>query len=125
MIDPARFANRFWSRVDRKEYSKCWPWQGPRTGSQDYGIFCCAGSAIYAHRFAYMLNFGEIPKGQVIMHTCDMPHCVNPLHLKAGSQRDNIRDSVRKGRWLTEVRWKHLRKRQPRGRDGRYLKEDK
>lgn len=34
----------------------------------------------------------------VVRHTCDVPKCVNPGHLVAGTQLDNIRDMERRGR---------------------------
>ena len=51
---------------------------------------------ISAHRLAFKLAYGHLPK--VVMHTCDNPKCVNPKHLKAGTQSDNIKDSYNKGR---------------------------
>ena len=39
------------------------------------------------------------PPGMVIMHSCDNPACCNPEHLVLGTQSDNIRDCVAKGRW--------------------------
>lgn len=115
----SRLTNRFWARVDRGSPDSCWLWEGPKTGSQAYGAFCFDSKYVYAHRFAYILHHGEIPDGHVVMHTCDTPHCVNPAHLKSGTQQDNILDSVRKGRWLTEARWESL-ERQEREPDGRY-----
>lgn len=39
-----------------------------------------------------------MPSGKQACHTCDFPPCVNPDHLFAGSQSENIIDSVLKGR---------------------------
>ena len=40
----------------------------------------------------------------IVMHTCDMPACVNPAHLRVGTQLNNVRDSIAKGRWYTDKR---------------------
>jgi len=55
-------------------------------------------SRIMAHRFAWLASRGDIPAGQEVCHRCDNPACVNPDHLFLGSHRDNLLDSIRKGR---------------------------
>lgn len=47
---------------------------------------------------AYILQWGSIPEGAVIRHTCDESFCVNPLHLVSGSQKENMQDKVNRGR---------------------------
>ncbi len=51
-----------------------------------------------AHRASYQVYKGDIPDGLVIMHSCDNPSCVNPDHLTAGTQKQNIHDMMKKGR---------------------------
>lgn len=49
------------------------------------------------HRVVYVqahgLNLADI-HGKVIRHTCDNPGCINPDHLLAGTQRQNIHDCI-------------------------------
>ena len=98
--------NRFWSKVDRSEVEGCWLWQGtialPNQCGQRYGSFGFTehGKSVSyrAHRFAWMVCNGEIPDGMVIMHTCDVPLCVNPSHLRAATQAENVADRDIKGR---------------------------
>lgn len=76
---------------------KCIEWQGPKDGG-GYGYVKHEKKLWKAHRLAYHLAYGDIPNGQYICHKCDNPPCVNPLHLFAGTQQDNVRDMVSKGR---------------------------
>jgi hypothetical protein len=100
---------RFWKKVERGSPDDCWLFQGGTFGSKGYGAFAYAGKKPgYAHRFSYEAHHGPIPEGAVIMHLCDEPKCVNPAHLKAGSQRQNIRDSMKKGRWMSRARKEYL-----------------
>jgi len=48
------------------------------------------------HRWVYFQKTGEEP--EVVMHTCDNPACINPDHLRAGTQLENIQDRVKKSR---------------------------
>jgi len=48
------------------------------------------------HRAVFYKIAGYLP--EVVMHTCDNPRCINPEHLIAGTQSDNMQDMLRKGR---------------------------
>jgi len=85
----------------------CWLWIAALSSKQrlkDYGKayihkgFVCGGMRTRAHRAAWILANGPIPKGMSVLHRCDRPRCVNPMHLFLGTQDDNMKDSARKGR---------------------------
>jgi len=88
---------RFWTYV--KKTDTCWNWIGGTTG-RGYGHFYDGTKEMLAHRFSYILSHGSIPDGLYICHTCDHPLCVNPNHLFAGTQKDNLKDASMKGRQL-------------------------
>lgn len=102
------------------EDTGCWDWTASRARG-GYGQFMSSvkdGRLWYrAHRFSYLAHKGEIPNGLVVMHTCDNPSCVNPEHLKVGTQTDNIRDRDEKERgiWTRTV---------SRGMDVRKIQSD-
>lgn len=52
-----------------------------------------------AHRVAFELAFGPLlPADLQVAHHCDEPSCINPEHLFAATNSDNVRDCVAKGR---------------------------
>ena len=75
----------------------CWIFTG---GSKNnfHGSLHYQGESWQAHRLAYTLVHGPIPEGMKVLHTCDVGMCVRPRHLFLGTQADNIRDMVNKGR---------------------------
>lgn len=78
--------------------SGCWIWVGSHLGPHSYGHICINYRTTLAHRYAYERFIGPIPPGLVVRHRCDTKSCVNPAHLVAGTQADNIADKVAKNR---------------------------
>lgn len=85
---------RFWANVDKRSFGECWYWNG-YMGSSGYGRFWFNGKNVPAHRMAWMIrNNREIPEGMLALHTCDNKRCVNPYHIKVGTQTENVLDSM-------------------------------
>jgi hypothetical protein len=89
--------SEFLARVSPEPNTGCWIWTGPLS-TTGYGWFRFNGRRVGAHRFALARFKAEIPEGMGALHTCDNTWCVNPDHLYAGTQSQNIRDSVARGR---------------------------
>ena len=91
---------KFFARVNvPADPSQCWTWTGTKS-NQGYGMFSVFGYSHPAHRLAFLLSGGAFGS-EVVMHTCDNPGCVNPLHLRAGTHQENSDDMVAKGRVVT------------------------
>ena len=52
---------------------------------------------------AHGLTLEDI-EGKVVRHKCDNPKCERPDHLEIGTQSDNIRDAVERGRHANNLR---------------------
>ena len=94
---------RFWKKVDRNgplptnrpELGPCWMWMGC-VGLKGYGRFIHPfpgelPGVWFAHRVAYRLVRGLIPKGKELDHLCRNHRCVNPGHLEAKTHKANLR----------------------------------
>lgn len=92
---------RFFKRVEKT--TDCWLWRGGVT-QQGYGQFTVGYKYYPAHKFSYEVTNGPVGKGMVICHKCDNPLCVNPTHLFVGTQADNMRDMILKGRHRNQVK---------------------
>lgn len=59
----------------------CWRWTAAKQQG-GYGMFKWQGIGQPAHRVVYRLIVGPIPAGMDVDHTCRVPECVSPDHLR-------------------------------------------
>lgn len=87
-------------KENSKENKKtgCWEWRGGKH-SFGYGKVFVRGKEYNTHRLMYSLAHPEQDiSGLNVCHHCDNPPCINPEHLYAGTQSQNILDCVKRGR---------------------------
>jgi len=89
MTEIRNIVDRFWEKVDVRGDDECWEWKAAK--SKGYGrIGGKNNTYIEAHRLAYMLVKGDIPKGYDLDHLCKNHGCVNPNHLEAVTHKENL-----------------------------------
>lgn len=100
-----RFTPAFVARFKRRlaQRGDCLEWNGCITvGYGAVGVRCLDGvrthQKLRAHRVAWEIAHNTPPTG-VVRHTCDNRICCNPAHLIDGTQKENIQDSIIKGRF--------------------------
>lgn len=101
MRDPVA---RFWKKVDRRGPDECWPWTANRN-PDGYGRFWFNNRLDNASRVTLFIAGIEPPTrepptshGWCALHSCDNPGCVNPAHLFWGTQPQNNKDRMIRGR---------------------------
>lgn len=84
----AKIAVRHETDVDGID-TPCWAWTAARNPA-GYGMVWWDGRMVLAHRLVYELLVGPIPAGLTLDHLCRVRWCVNPSHLEAVTQRENV-----------------------------------
>lgn len=89
--------------------SGCWNWNRCTNGS-GYGVMEINWQTHYVHRLSAQFFLGLAPTSMAfVLHKCDNRRCFNPKHLFLGTQSDNIRDMITKGRGLTGEKSPHAK----------------
>lgn len=73
----------------------CWLWMGcvDRDGyGRMRGLVDGVVWFMFAHRASFIVHKGNIPNRLHVLHRCDVPSCINPDHLYAGTHQQNMQD---------------------------------
>ena len=85
------------ARVKVDEVSGCWNWS--LTKDKDgYGKIKISGKHWRVHRAVYFTLNPDADKRLHVLHRCDNTCCCNPEHIYLGTNCDNVRDKVARGR---------------------------
>lgn len=102
------FQTRFWKYVDKNGplpnhqplLGPCWLWTGFL--DKHHRGHLRLGRAIEGQessaRASWIVHFGTIPDGKMILHHCDNGQCVRPSHLHVGNQKMNMEEKISRRR---------------------------
>lgn len=96
VAEPEYAAAHFWGCVDRTP-GGCWEYTGAKNW-KGYGTHRFAGRMMRAHRVAYLVAHGRLPRDLMVLHSCHNRACCNPVHLSLGDHARNMRE--RRGRGI-------------------------
>jgi hypothetical protein len=75
-------------RISKDSKTGCWSWTGAKIKGYPHATH--NGRSVLIHRFSYSIYVGKIKPGLVVHHECRNKSCVNPKHLRAVTQRENL-----------------------------------
>lgn len=102
MYYTAKEIARFWSHVVIAGENECWNWTGSLQ-PKGYGQVRLQRKTRRTSRVAWEIKYGAIPDDLFVLHKCDNRACCNPAHLFLGTNTDNMRDMMQKGRKVIGV----------------------
>ena len=92
--------------------TNCWEWTGSRK-KYGYGQICISKTLVTHMQIRTMLSTHVVAAilflkfnhtcGLFVLHHCDNPPCFNPKHLFVGTHKDNMHDSVIKGKHKNNI----------------------
>lgn len=93
---------RVWDSIEQGTSEQCWPWRAS-VSRNGYGQIQDreSGRRRLAHQVVLEAKLGRplsSGSGECALHRCDNRRCCNPAHLYVGTQADNMRDMLRRGR---------------------------
>jgi len=97
MQDDSKLRGRFNAKWVEDPVTGCHLWMASRW-HDGYGKIKVNGVYRGAHRVAWILANGPIPDNALVLHRCDVHHCVRHDHLFVGTHADNMADRNAKGR---------------------------
>ena len=82
----------------RDHLGPCWEWSGLRD-RKGYARMRVAGAATaFGHRNALLARGEVVARELYVLHACDNPPCVNPVHLRGDTPTENARERSQRGR---------------------------
>lgn len=86
------------NNVEENKKTGCWEWKGTKTWN-GYGMIRFKHKMTPVHRVLYqILHRTVLKREEFVCHKCDNRICCNPSHLFVGTNMDNMRDMMEKGR---------------------------
>ena len=93
---------RFEEKYIPEPNTGCWLFWFGTTAQMGYGRVYRSKRSIRATHVSYELFKGKVPKGKMVLHTCDVRCCVNPDHLYVGTRKQNMKDARERHRMAGE-----------------------
>ena len=86
----------------------CWIWPFGKDG-RGYPVIWdrTLGRARKASHYVLEKAGRPRPPGALALHSCDEPRCLNPGHLRWGTDRENAEDRTIRGRWRVDHPGRH------------------